>query len=238
MRGKSDASRGGGADASLPPFDGTPAAFDSLIEAVGPASLLVVIEGRMSRALRALHAPEDVFQEALLHAWRDRARLEWRGLKSFRSFLLSVIDNRIRDLNDLARARKRGGDGGGEDGVRLVRIEAPASTDDGRPRDGALFASTTPSRIAAYREERAAMQAALGVLPDELRDVVRLRLFEQLTLEEIASRLGIGEPAARQRFRKGAAIYRRKLEAALATRSGESAEKSGAPPAADSSPLL
>lgn len=34
-------------------------------------------------------------------------------------------------------------------------------------------------------------------LPDELREVVRLRLFEGLLLEQVAAQLGIGEPAAR-----------------------------------------
>ena len=81
------------------------------------------------------------------------------------------------------------------------------------------------------------MLAALEGLPDELRGVVRLRLFEQVTLEEIAARLGIGEPAARQRFRKGAALYRKRLETALSMRSGTRPAENGAPPPDDSSPL-
>jgi len=214
--------------------DDSPSAFDDLIESIGPASLLVVIESRMGRSLRDRMSSDDILQEALLHAWRDRARIEWRGLRSFRSYLLSVIDNRIRDLTDHARAEKRGG---GAEPVRVVPIAPPDSSGGDRPGDGALLASTTPSRIAAYREERAAMQAAIEALPAELRDVVRLRLFEQVTLAEIASRLGIGEPAARQRFRKGAAIYRRRLEVELSSRSESRAGEFGALPRGDSSSL-
>ena len=73
-----------------------PSRFDSAeewsrrIEAVGPASMLVVIGWRMSDALKKRMAPEDIWQETLLHAWRDRARFEWRGIKSFRVWLLKI----------------------------------------------------------------------------------------------------------------------------------------------------
>src|SRR4030095_9501951 len=45
----------------------SPPAWVELIEAVSPAALLVVIEARMSAALKARHSPEDILQEALLH---------------------------------------------------------------------------------------------------------------------------------------------------------------------------
>jgi hypothetical protein len=50
-----------------------------LIEAVGPASLLVVIKSRMSAKLCRQTTAEDILQEALLRAWRSRDGLEWRG---------------------------------------------------------------------------------------------------------------------------------------------------------------
>jgi DNA-directed RNA polymerase specialized sigma24 family protein len=50
----------------------------------------------MSRSLKARLRPEEILQESLLHAWRDRRQAEWRGLRAFRSWLLSIIDNRIR----------------------------------------------------------------------------------------------------------------------------------------------
>nr|HPM25550.1 hypothetical protein [Phycisphaerae bacterium] len=62
----------------------SPGAWDRLLEAVGPAALLAVIELRMSTALKRQYPAEDVLQEALLHAWRDRTRHEWRGVRSFR----------------------------------------------------------------------------------------------------------------------------------------------------------
>ncbi len=190
--------------------------WDRLIEAVGPASILVIIENRMSASLKRQFTPEDVWQEALLHAWRDRSRCQWRGLKSFRSWLLTIIDHRIRDAADYDSAAKRGG---GTPRVPFSVLESSESTSG----EAALFpgpiGSTTPSRIAVYSEQAAAMRAALSALPKDVRDVVRLRLFEQLTAEQVADRLGIGVSAVRHRFRKGALTYRQKLRLELSSRS-------------------
>ncbi len=190
----------------------SPAAWDGLIEAVGPASLLVVIESRMSAALRRQSTPEDVLQDALMHAWRDRATCEWRGLKSFRSWLLTIIDHRICEASDREGAVKRGG------GRPPVRFHHPGEG-TGSGSDWGPAGSTTPSRIAIYREQCEAMRAALASLPDEYREVVRLRLYEQLSLEQIAERLGIGLYAARHRFRKGGDIYFERLRAEFTSRS-------------------
>lgn len=69
-------------------------AWSELIDAVEPASLLVVIGARMSKALKGRYTEEDILQDVLLYAWRDRRQCEWRGLRSFRSWLLSIIDHR------------------------------------------------------------------------------------------------------------------------------------------------
>lgn len=187
-----------------------PADWDRLIEAVGPAALLVTIDQRLSAALKSRFSPEDILQEALLHAWRDRAQLEWRGLRSFRGWLLTIIDNRIRDLAAYAGAQKR---------ANAAEITAPPRTDSNDSQTSFLagLTSTTPSRIAIRREQAAAMQAALADLPDDQRDVVRLRLFDHLSMEDIAARLQIGLSAARHRFRAGAVEYYARLSSALAS---------------------
>jgi DNA-directed RNA polymerase specialized sigma24 family protein len=65
------------------------------------------------------------------------------------------------------------------------------------------------------------MQPALGELPEELRGVVFLRVFEELPMAEVATRLGIGLSAAKHRFRKGIEVYRRLLRAAFAGTSSD-----------------
>src|SRR5262245_27746380 len=92
-----------------PLLSSSPRAWERLIESVKPASLLLVIERRMSVGLKEVQTAEDILQEALLHAWRDRLRFEWHGYGSFRSWLLRIIEHRIQDAADRCSARKRDG---------------------------------------------------------------------------------------------------------------------------------
>lgn len=191
------------------------AEFDRLIEAAGPPSLMVVIASRMGERLKQHVTPEDIWQETVLHAWRDRKQFQWRGRKEFRSWLLTIIDHRIRDAAAYHSAAKRGGL------CRPVVLAAIGTGHSGDTTDVALaepIETTTPSRIAIYKEQAAAIQAALDSLPQELRDVVRLRLLEQVSLKETAQRLGITEAVASHRSRKGAELYRRRLMAEFASR--------------------
>ncbi|MEW6746757.1 MAG: sigma-70 family RNA polymerase sigma factor [Planctomycetota bacterium] len=203
-----------------PLASGCPADFDQLIEAVGPASMLVLIRSRMSENLLRLMTPEDIWQETLLHAWRDRHNCEWRGLPSFRRWLLGIVENRIRDAADRSLAQKRG-----HNAHPVFRSELPTFDSSEQGGGELLLATTTPSRVAADREQAEIMQASLETLPENLREIVRLRLFEDLSMQEIAARLELGVEAVRHRFRQGAELYRRQLTHLLASRSrGESRE--------------
>jgi RNA polymerase sigma-70 factor, ECF subfamily len=213
-----------------PLLSSAPHVWEQLVEAVDPASLLVVIDRRMGAGLREVQTAEDILQEALLHAWRDRARLEWRGIASFRSWLLTIIDHRLQDVADQNSAAKRSA--GGPTVPLSVLVDGGTTTS---PELDFPAGSTTPSKLASYREQAAAMHTALEGLPEELREVVRLRLFEQCPLEEIARRLDLGVEGVRHRFRKGSELYERRLRAALGSRSSIPAETTP-PPAPESSP--
>lgn len=194
-----------------PPHIDRPGTWDDLIDAVSPASLLVVIRGWMSRALRARLEPDDILQETLLCAWRDRAACEWRGLTAFRRWLLGIARHRILDAETNARRLKRGG-GHGE----LLLSELQRG--DGSSSNGTFagpIATTSPGRLAQEKAER--MAQALTTLPDDLQLVLRLRLFEELKIEEIAAQLGVGESGVRHRFRRAAALYQERLQELITT---------------------
>lgn len=187
---------------------GDPGAWDDAVAAVDPASVLVAISSRLGPELRKRLEPEDIWQETLLKAWAARADFEWRGPSAFRGWLLRIAERCIDDQSDRLRTQKRGAE-------LTVPLRAPgdgSASGAGAPEP---FGSTTPSRIAAERERARAMEAALAGLPDEYREVVRLRLVEDVTAGEVGSRLGIGESAVRHRFRKGAELYRAKLRELL-----------------------
>ncbi|MDO8349484.1 MAG: sigma-70 family RNA polymerase sigma factor, partial [Planctomycetota bacterium] len=192
----------------------------SVVAAANPASILVAIGCRMGHELRQRLAPEDVWQETLLKAWQARADFEWQDVATFRHWLLRIAQHCIEDLRDHDRAKKRDS--------RRTTAMAPASRSASSASPHAYviepWGSTTPSRIAVDREKAEAMEKALQSLPYELRDVVRLRLFDDLSIAEIATSLGLGESAVRHRFRAGAEVYRARLRTLLeATSVGDTA---------------
>lgn len=173
--------------------------------------LLLVVEQRMGEALLHRTSPEDILQEALLHAWRDRSSHRWQNIRVFRNWILSIIDHRIQDARDFHGAVKRGG------GVRPQSLSPPSdSTAAGAGVE--IPVSTTPSRIAWYRDQASAVRVAIDSLPDDVRVVVRLRLVEQLQVNEIAVHTGLGESGVRHRFRRGAEMFRYRLTSLLGTR--------------------
>lgn len=178
----------------------SPGEWERLVESVGPASLLVVIQSRLGPSLRGRLDPEDILQESLVRAWRGHANAKFASPRAFRAWVLRIIDHRIKDALRNSGAIKRGG------GRKHVMPGSWGSI--------ATPGSGTPSRLARHREQAAAMSDAIERVPPDLREVVRLRLFHQLGLEQIASELRLTMTEVRSRLRRGAELYRRRLREA------------------------
>jgi RNA polymerase sigma factor (sigma-70 family) len=199
-----------------------------LIYSLQPAAMLLRVESRMSSTLRQQISAEDIWQETLLCAWRDRGQLVWRGLPAFRQWLIEISENRIRDAVERNSAAKRSA-------VREQRLEtgrdSSRRSSSSHPLD--LPAPTrTPSGVAVDAERALAMREALEALPDIYREVLRLRLFEEWERDRIARHLGLSIPAVKHRIRLGAVLYREKLAAVMSSRRSIGAGLSGpeAPP--------
>lgn len=171
----------------------------SAVEASGPASLLLIIKERLGR-LGLNVEPEDVLQDAMIRAWKAREALEWRGQRAFRSWLLTIIDNTISDLRSEKHAAKRSPGGG-----RIL------------PFDSGLEPgiSATPSKVASYHEQALLVQQAIESLPQDVRDIVSLRIIHQRSMTDIASSLGLSLSTVQHRLRRGAMLYRDRLRGIL-----------------------
>jgi RNA polymerase sigma factor (sigma-70 family) len=180
-----------------------PLRWDAIIEEIRPAAMLVVIASSMSKSLQSQCTAEDIWQETLAAAWTARDRHRWQGLAAFRAWIFEIARNRIRDAARNVQAEKRGG---GRPAARFSELKSSGSSSFSRmlPPD-----SATPSRLLMHAERAAAMQKALAALPPDLEPVVRMHLVEELTMEVIAKKLGIGISAAWRRFRKGSELYTR-----------------------------
>ena len=188
-----------------------PTEWGRLVESLDVASVFVVINSWLGSKLRGPVSAEDIWQETLWCSWRDREQHAWRGLSSWRIWLLSIARNRVRDAGrQLGRVKRGGG-----------HHTAPFSTLAESGSVSALLppGSTTPSRVAGFRERARAMERALESLEPELRTIVHLRLFEEVPIREVAEQLGLALSTTKDRLLRGVTSYRHRLRQLLGNES-------------------
>jgi RNA polymerase sigma-70 factor (ECF subfamily) len=138
---------------------------------------------------------EDVLQETFTQAFQQIGTLRHTDDAAFTSWLMVIAQNRLRNIADAYRSRKRGGD--------WVRVNDARQMDDD---DGIatdlldLLARNTrsPRSVAGNREYVDLIRQAIGELDPAHRDVLRLRFVENMPHAQIADQLGRTEPAIRQ----------------------------------------
>jgi RNA polymerase sigma-70 factor (ECF subfamily) len=129
----------------------------------------------------------DVLQEVFTKLARQPALVS--GARDSRAFLLRLAHNSAIDLT-----RRRGARGKYHEQFGVQQLSAFAPADN-------------PDEL-AFRE---ALSAALGELPEEQRAVVHLKLWENLTFEQIAEALDISPNTAASRYRYGVDKLRARL---------------------------
>jgi RNA polymerase sigma-70 factor (ECF subfamily) len=138
---------------------------------------------------RSLADAEDVVQEAFVRFWRHQ-----RGLGGEPQAL--VFTSLRRAAVDLARRNQR----------RVAREERAG---DGPEDSVALFET-----LEVADDRRVAIEAALRRLPAEQREVLTLKIWGELTFDEIARQLDIPPNTAASRYRYALTALRRELTAA------------------------
>jgi RNA polymerase sigma-70 factor (ECF subfamily) len=140
--------------------------------------------GRLYRyLLRQLRNPaiaDDVFQDV----WQRvvTARADWRPDAAFATWLYRIAHNRLADH------------------WRAQRYRPPAPP-DGDERTARIPDPHSPERTLSEFEQRRALQLALDELPEDQREVVLLRLEQDMTLEEIGIVTGVGRETVKSRLR-------------------------------------
>ncbi|MFO1077571.1 MAG: RNA polymerase sigma factor [Planctomycetota bacterium] len=193
-----------------------PSSWGRLIDSIDAANVFVLIAGWLGPRARIAVSVEDLWQETLWMAWRDRRQHEWVNLTKYRAWLLGIARNRVHEFVRNAGRQKRGGGSG----IHLLSAYGGADTAAGYlpPQ------STTPSRVASNLERARILERALGALDESLRDIVRLRLFEEVPMREAAARLGVPLSTAKERFVRGTQRYRGELSRLLGERDSSTEE--------------
>lgn len=150
--------------------------------------------GELDRAYRLAglilgdgHEAQDATQDALLRAWRSAASL--RDPAGFQAWFDKILVNVCRD-----RLRERGK-------VRRLTIDDAVSV--GAPRD-------------AFRDvlDRDEVFRAMATLDDDLRIVIVLHYWADLTLEAVAARVGWPVGTVKSRLNRALATMRGRIDAA------------------------
>jgi RNA polymerase sigma-70 factor, ECF subfamily len=132
---------------------------------------------------------EEIFCATFVTFFENLAR--YRPCGKLANYLLRIARNRL--LDEL-QARSR------------LATPLPAPADTGNPTTSNAL---TPDEAVAAAELAGMVQRALADLPDHLREVVVLRLYEGLDYAAIGEIVGAGEPTVRSRMRYALETLRR-----------------------------
>ncbi len=163
--------------------EGDREAYDRLFERAAPRALQFV-RLRLGAALRGRVEEVDVLQDAYLDAHAAFPRFRFQGPGSFSRWLCRIIENRIRGLADFHGAAKRRPPGGD---VRISQVVERACS----PAPG-------PSTAADGNDRQRRLAGALLALPEDQREVLLLRFFQDRSVDDIAHLTGQSPSSVRR----------------------------------------
>ena len=145
---------------------------------------------------RQLHGNGALADEFFQDVWQRviTARQSWKPDAAFSTWLYRIAHNRLADH------------------WRALQHRPPAP-DDADERTERMPDHDTPERQLSEFEERRRLQLALDELPDEQREVILLRLEQDLSLEEIGEMTGVGRETVKSRLRYAMDKLRQRLNA-------------------------
>jgi len=137
------------------------------------------------------HEAEDVVQDMFVSFAKNAAGLGIRG--NLRAFLATCVINRARDRARSELSRKRHAD-----------TYTPASSD-----------VSEPDQSLVYSERCERLNRALAELPYEQREVIVLKIKQEMTLKEIARLQGVTISTVHGRYRYGMEKLRALLDSEI-----------------------
>ena len=151
------------------------------------------VQNYVHRRLGSFHRRKadtgDIVQDAMVQFLRHGPRFLLKNDRQFRALLGRIVENVICDNYDWFTAQRR-----------AVARERPLPPDTILNLDPPVGKVSTPSGIAQEHERVAWIRLALELLEPDLRKVVVLRRWEDLSFPEIGRRLDMSKATARRRY--------------------------------------
>ncbi len=164
---------------------GEPAAREQLFARYA-AYLRVLARSQMGRHLRGKCDESDVVQLTLLEAHRDFGTFHGNREGELLGWLRRILAHNL--YNEARRFATQQRDAGRE--VSLDQIQAGLDQSSVMLARQVAGGGPTPSQDAVRREESVLVAEALSRLPEDYQTVLMLRVFDDLSAEEAAQRMG------------------------------------------------
>ena len=161
--------------------------FAAAAERVG-----LFVQLRMGPALRAKMEPVDVIQETWVAVLEGLEDFESRGQGSFSAWVCRIAERRLASLARYGARAKR----------KLPGTEQAVSM----LLDHARQSATGPFSHAVCSERGSQLSSAIEALEAKDREVLLMRHFEELTLDEISHRTGSSPSAVRRQLGRALAL--------------------------------
>jgi RNA polymerase sigma-70 factor (ECF subfamily) len=182
---------------------GSGAAVGEILEACR-GYLLLIAQRELDPHLRIKGGASDLVQQTMLDAVRDFGRFHGASEVELLAWLRRLLLNNLTDLARQFRETDKRQLG------REVSLDAGAPGERrGRDVPAPL---PSPSGIAISAEQAEAVHRALRRLPEEYRQVIVLRLQDDLPFEEIGQALGRTANAARKLWARAVERLQQELE--------------------------
>jgi RNA polymerase sigma-70 factor (ECF subfamily) len=166
------------------------------------STMVEVARRKLGPKLRLKEDPDDLAQTAFREATRDFQNYQYRGEGSLLSWLVHILQNKIRDRAEFYAAGKR------DAALELEPLEHTREVSVPEPTARDL----SVTRQVARDERREMLRGALGHLTPEHREAITLVFFEGLTLREAGAQMGgRTEDAVRMLLRRAEAKLREEL---------------------------
>lgn len=167
--------------------------------------LLHVAQAELDPDLRAKGGASDLVQETFLEAQKDFGQFHGNSSDELRAWLRQLLLHNVANFTRRYRTTAKRQVG------REVCVEAAGSSAE---RGANLVADqTSPSGLAATREQTEALLRALERLPEDYRRVIVLRYQEQRPFEEIAQLMDRSANAVRILWSRAIRQLRQEMEA-------------------------
>lgn len=167
---------------------GDAVALATLLAAYHP-QLRARVEARLDVAARGRTGPEDILQDVYVQVFQQIGRFEDRGPGSFLSWVCTILDHKLVDVQRAAHRLVR-------DVGREVPAQGLAATDSYCNLLDYVYAdSQTPSRAVRREEAVGALLACLSELPEPQRCVLQMRFLEGRSVADVAAELDKSEAA-------------------------------------------